>query len=63
MKGLHYGSKNYQREYAIKLLNRIIKECKDLTPQQTQNERFELEGDLHTEIYNFLVNHDLLFGE
>lgn len=55
-----YGSQKYKKEYAIKLLNRIIKECKDLTPEQTQNELYQLEGDLHSEIYNFLINHNLL---
>ena len=51
--------KIYQKEYAIKLLNRIINESEDLTPEKITDEKFEIGGELYSEVFNFLQNHDL----
>lgn len=47
------------KEKAINLLNEIVDTAKDLTPTKTENERFEISGDLFSEIYNFLQNENL----
>jgi len=49
--------KDYIEKYALHLLNRIIVECKCTTPEVFGiDERFELEGELQAEIFNFLQN-------
>ncbi len=53
-----YG-KVYEREKAVALLNEVVITAKDLTPKQIHNERFEISGELFTEIYNFLINNNL----
>ena len=53
-----YG-KVYEREKAISLLNEIINTARDLAPEAVNNERFEITGELHTEIFNFLQNNNL----
>jgi len=53
-----YG-KVYIREKAITLLNMVINTAEDLTPGTIVNERYEINGDLYTEIFNFLQNNNL----
>jgi hypothetical protein len=54
-----YTIGNYQKIKAIQLLNQIINNAKDLTPGQIQNERYEIPGEIHSEIFNFLQNNNL----
>lgn len=53
-----YG-KVYKREKAIALLNEIVNTAKDLTSRTLVDEKYEINGDLFAEIYNFLVNNNL----
>jgi len=49
--------KDYIEKYAVHLLNRIIKECECTTPEVFGvDERFQLDGELQAEIFNFLQN-------
>jgi len=51
--------KNENAKYAVFLLNRIINESVDLTPEQIMDEKFLIEGELYCEIFNFLQNNSL----
>lgn len=55
-----YGSYKYIYETSLNLLNRIINESEDLTPEQLKNEKFLIKGELYNEIFNFLNNHSNL---
>ena len=47
------------KEEAVKLLNAVMNESEDLTPNNMQNEEFLIKGNLWNEIFNFLVNNNM----
>jgi hypothetical protein len=49
----------YNEKKAIALLNEIIDTAKDLSPKTIINERYEINGNLFAEIYNFLLNNNI----
>lgn len=47
---------NEERTKELALLKEVITTAKDLTPEQIENEKFEINGELISEIYNYLLN-------
>jgi len=52
-------NKKYVLKKAVELLNEVKEKAIDLTPEKLQNEKFEIDGGLFNEIYNFLQNNNL----
>jgi hypothetical protein len=51
--------KKYILKKAIELLKEVKEKAIDKTPETTENEKFEIQGDLFNEIYDFLQNNNL----
>ena len=52
--------KNTNNYIIINTLDGSMQNCLILNTTKIENEEYSIQGDLHTEIYNFLVNNDLL---
>jgi translation initiation factor 1 (eIF-1/SUI1) len=51
--------KKYILKKAVALLREVKEKAIDKTPQKVKDEKFEIQGDLFNEIYNFLQNNNL----